>query len=524
MDTTPRTVTDSASPALELGPIVAARAAGSGERTYLEDARSGTRLTYAQLLASVHRWVPRFDAALAGAGAVVLDVADPLRFGELYVSAISGGFQAVPTDPSLSTPDLAKIVALLAPTPTVVVTDRAEGRRLPGIPVLRSEADEAGTAARATGAGTAGEASPGAAAAPGAVGLAADACLRPGGSALLFTSGSTGTPKGVPLSSDQLLSVAQAVAAHNRLTPADRGFNPLPLFHVNAEVVGLLAVLVSGSTLVLDRRFHATGFWELIDARRITWINAVPAILAVLAHAGTMPVPPQVRFIRTASAPLPEAVRGLLGDVPLVISYGMTEGASQITATPLDAPLREGSVGVPVGCELQVRGPDHRSALPAGSVGALWIRGRGIVRSYYRGRAAERFDADGWLRTGDLGRVDADGYAYLVGRSDDVINRGGEMVYPADIEEVLLGDQRVREAVVVARPDPILHQVPYAYIVPAADEAGSGLRLADDLQQRCERQLPRYKRPVHITVVDDLPRAPTGKIRRAQVRAMAAAA
>ncbi len=146
----------------------------------------------------------------------------------------------------------------------------------------------------------------------------------------------------------------------------------------------------------------------------------------------------------------------------------MTEGASQITATPLDAPARPGTVGVPVGSEVQVRDEDG-TPLPADEVGALWVRGPGIVGRYLFGRAAERFDADGWLSTGDVGSVAADGWVSLAGRSDDVINRGGEKVYPAEVEDVLLGDPRVLEAVVVGRPDDVLGAVPVAYVILQPD-------------------------------------------------------
>ena len=119
-----------------------------------------------------------------------------------------------------------------------------------------------------------------------------------------------------------------------------------------------------------------------------------------------------LRFVRSASAPLPDPVRAALGDVPLVVSWGMTEGASQITATPLGTPARAGTVGVPVGCAVQVRDEDG-AVLPAGTTGALWVRGTGIVRSYLHGRAAERFDQDGWLATGDVGSVAEDGWVSL---------------------------------------------------------------------------------------------------------------
>src|SRR5262249_23317518 len=151
---------------------------------------------------------------------------------------------------------------------------------------------------------------------------------------------------------------------HHQLCATDRGFNPLPLFHINAEVVALLATLVAGGTLVLDKRFHRTGFWQLLVDKGITWVNAVPAILSILALNNVPAVPalvPGLRFIRSASAPLPAAAReqiALQTGVTVVESYGMTEAASQITATPLDGGHPRGSVGRPVGVELEIAGPD----------------------------------------------------------------------------------------------------------------------------------------------------------------------
>ena len=124
------------------------------------------------------------------------------------------------------------------------------------------------------------------------------------GGIFLCTSGTTGTPKGILLREDQLTHVAAAVAAHHRLTPADRGYCCLPLFHINAEVVGLLATLAAGACLVVDRKFSRRGFWELIGTRQITWINAVPAIITILAMDPPVASPERVRFVRSASAPL----------------------------------------------------------------------------------------------------------------------------------------------------------------------------------------------------------------------------
>jgi acyl-CoA synthetase (AMP-forming)/AMP-acid ligase II len=344
---------------------------------------------------------------------------------------------------------------------------------------------------------------------------------RPG-SVVLLTSGSTGRPKAVELGEPQLLHVAGAVVAHHRITPADRGYNPLPLFHVNAQVVGLLATLVAGAELVLDRRFHRTGFWPLLVERDVTWVNAVPSMLTILSRCDVPAVPPGLRFVRSASAPLPPAVRELITvriGVPVVESYGMTEAASQITATPLDGRARPGSVGRPVGVELRVV-DEEGVPCPPEVVGRVEIRGAGVIEGYAgadrrrppsRGGGINAACADGWLDTADLGRLDADGHLYLAGRADDVINRGGELVYPREVEEVLLGDAQVLEAVVVGRPDVVLGEVPVALV--RADPGA-----ADRLQARCVTHLARFKRPVEIRVVDALPLGPTGKVRRAELR------
>jgi acyl-CoA synthetase (AMP-forming)/AMP-acid ligase II len=481
--------------------LIERRGASAPDAIYLEDARSDRVFSYAEFAAAVGVWHDLFrDWELPSGAAVLLAVRDPLSFAVVHLAAISAGLRSVPLNPDLPdgeprrTSELIGGAALIvsdAPPKQPSASSWASVDPHTGGPIglLRAE-QPAGTPGKLSG----------------------------GGAAVLFTSGSTGTPKGVELPERQLVFVATAIARNNGLEPADRGFNSLPLFHVNAEVVGLLATMVAGATLVLDAGFHRTGFWELLEARRVTWLNAVPAILAVLTRDGSAIPNTGLRFIRSASAPLPDAVREALSGIPLILSYGMTEGASQITATPLDGRAPAGSVGLPLGSEISVR-DEHGDERAAGEVGSLWIRGPGVVTSYLFGRAAERFDDNGWLSTGDLGRVDAEGFVYLVGRSDDVINRGGEKVYPAEVEEVLLRDSRVLEAVVVARPDPILGQVPTGYVIVSASHEDEAL--VEALVALCTRELPRFKRPVEISIVKDLPRAPTGKVQRSKVRELA---
>ena len=313
-----------------------------------------------------------------------------------------------------------------------------------------------------------------------------------------------------------MLHVARAVARAYELGPADRGFNSLPLTHVNGEVIGLLAPLVSGGTIVLDDRFHRTGFWDVVAQRGATWVNAVPSIITILAQEPTGPpgptaptAPASVRFIRSASAPLSEAVMARFEQrygVPVIESYGMTEAGSQITANPL-ADRRPGTVGVPVDVELRVVGDDD-VPLPTGVVGRVVIRGAGVIRHYENGVGAERFHADGWLDTGDLGAVDHHGFLTLAGREGDVINRGGEKIFPREVEDVLLAHRAVVDAVVVGRDDEVLGQVPVAYVVPGPDAPED---LEEQLTARSLAALARAQRPVAYVILDAVPVGPTGK-------------
>ncbi|HWD76736.1 MAG TPA: AMP-binding protein [Solirubrobacteraceae bacterium] len=486
--------------------LIVRRARDDGSRRFLEDIGGGHVLTYTELGGRVRRCRTALDAAaIAPRGRVVIDVADPIAFSAAYLGVIAAGRCAVPVNPDAPAAELERAAAAIRPT--AVVSDRRNRTVGPGLAILPALAT-GGSAVGPRGDDAGGWSVP----------------VEGSGSALLLTSGSTGAPKAVELTEDRLLHAARAVAGHNRLTPDDRGFNPLPLFHINAEVVALLATLTAGATLLLDRRFHRHGFWETVAEHDVTWLNLVPAILGILAEHPAPVRPRRLRFIRSASAPLPGAVRRrveALADTNVVESYGMTEAASQITAMPLDGTGPAGSCGRPVDTDVEVRGPNGRPA-PPDTIGQIWIRGPAVIDAYDGGRAADRFDAGGWLDTCDRGFLDADGYLFLAGRSDDVINRGGELLYPREIEEVLIADPGVRDAVVVGRPDPILGQVPVAYVIPVEDPnaAESTQVLPDRLSARCAAQLSRYKMPQAIHLIESLPRAATGKVQR-QVLAQA---
>ena len=476
-------------------------AAERGDAPYLEDAAGSGILTYAGLARSVRAWCRVLDEAGIPPGAGVA-IRCPEQFG--YAVALAGimgaGRVAVPLDPGAPAADAARVLAVARPR--AVVGDQADGPLL-DLPVLKITNDESPSD---------------------------PAAIPPrGGGIYLCTSGTTGTPKGILLDEAQLCHVAAAVASHHRLTPADRGYCCLPLFHVNAEVVGVLSALAAGACLIVDRKFRRRGFWELIEAKQATWINAVPAIITILGMDPlAAPLSGRVRFVRSASAPLaPAALRRFeeTFGIPVVETYGMTEAASMITANPLDGPRKAGSAGLPAGSEVRVvECPDGPAGpclpCPAGTVGRVQIRGGGVIKEYAANGRAGAFDADGWLDTGDLGHLDDDGYLFLAGRSDDVINRGGEKIYPREIEEILLAQPGVRSAAVVGAADEVLGERPVAYVVPdvaaIADEVESLLRAV------CAERLPRHKQPSEFWLVNEMPLGPTGKISRRRLKEAAA--
>ena len=227
--------------------------------------------------------------------------------------------------------------------------------------------------------------------------------------------------------------------------------------------------------------------------------------------------------MRSASAPLaPELFERFEATwkVPVIQTYGMTEAASQICATPIDGVRKAGSVGVAVGVEVRVIA--HDELVAPGVVGDVEIKGPTVITRYDSADYEDRFSRDGWLKTGDLGYFDDDGYLFLVGRDDDVINRGGEKIHPLEVELLLAEVAGVQSVAVVAAPDEVFGQVPIAFIQPE-DESSlfSMVELADLVERVRQRSLnarPSQQRPSFVKIVRALPVHATGKIRRSLLR------
>lgn len=334
---------------------------------------------------------------------------------------------------------------------------------------------------------------------------------------LMYTSGTTGVPKGVMLTQANLAANALAISAEHGLGPVDRVLAVLPLFHINAFAVTMLAPLAHGGSLAMPPKFSAARFWAQAYEHRCTWLNVVPTMISYLLEGA---VPPReqiarIRFCRSASAALPPenlcAFEQKFG-IGIIETMGLTETVAPSFSNPLDAAQRKlGAVGRASGCEAQVIDA-NLAPVPDGQTGEIAIRGPNVMRGYYKNDEATHatFTPDGWLRTGDLGHRDGEGFFFVTGRIKELIIKGGENIAPREIDEALLRHPAVQDAAAVGIPDRHYGQEIMACVVlrpgHAVDEAA--------LREFCLEQLGRYKTPKVIRFVTDLPRGPSGKVQR----------
>jgi acyl-CoA synthetase (AMP-forming)/AMP-acid ligase II len=348
--------------------------------------------------------------------------------------------------------------------------------------------------------------------------------VRPDALALLiYTSGTTGKPKGVMLDHANIAAMCDMARAGLGITAADHSVLILPLFHVNGIVVGTLSPLLAGGHVTVAGRFSPKTFFGLVERIRPTYFSAVPAIYAILTsmpEAETADTS-SLRLVVCGAAPMPAELIARVEDtlgVVLVEGYGLSEGSCASTLNPYDGIRKPGTVGLPLPGQ-EVRVVDHLGRpLPQGIRGEVVIRGANVMRGYLnRPEDTATTIVDGWLHTGDVGIFDEDGYLRIVDRIKDMIIRGGENIYPKEIETVLYGHEGVYEAAVVGRPDDVLGEVVVAYVA-LRPEAGVTV---EELQALCAGRLAKYKRPVAIEVLEELPKNALGKIDKPALRALA---
>ncbi len=329
-----------------------------------------------------------------------------------------------------------------------------------------------------------------------------------------LTSGSTGEAKGVVLSHGNLLGNALGIIERTGLTPTDRLLHLMPLHHTNGVNNQLIAPFLAGAAVVLADGFRAEAVEEQIAEHGVTCLTGVPTMYSrMLPHLRDPGRRRSLRLLRCGSAPLSttlhERVEAAFG-VPLVVSYGLSEATCTSTMNPPGA-RRIGSVGTVLpGQQVRLLRPGSGEAVPDGAEGEVCIAGANVMKGYVDGSGPTVL-RDGWLRSGDLGRFDADGYLFITGRLKDVIVRGGENLSPRAIESVLERHPAVEACCVVGEPHADLGEVAVAFVQPRAGAAPA----AAELEALVDGRLSRTHVPARIHLVDALPENAVGKVDRA---------
>ena len=341
--------------------------------------------------------------------------------------------------------------------------------------------------------------------------------------ALLYTSGTTGKPKGVELSQTNLLHAAGETAEAVGLGPDDVVVGVSALFHAFGLGPGLLGTLLRGAGLVLLDDLDARAALGAARRHRATVHYGVPSLFAMEMReieGGSGRAPGALRVCMASGGPMSDGlarrVEKCFG-APVLAAYTLTEAASTVAAGRVADPSgkRRFTVGRPVG-ETSVRVTDDDGVLlPPESVGEIRVRGPGVMCGYYRQPAATTaaFDGEGYLRTGDLGMLDEDGYLHLVGRRVDTIARGGFDVHPREVEDRLAAHPAVERAVVVGVPDDVLGEAVCACVV----RVEGGVVTEEELREWVALALAKYKLPDLIRFMDDLPLTSTGKVWRMEL-------
>jgi acyl-CoA synthetase (AMP-forming)/AMP-acid ligase II len=488
--------------------LVDAQAAARPDAVYFLATETGRTLTFAELAASSRR-IAALLGRIAGPPGTHVSIVMPngLATLRLLVAAMAGGYCVNPVN-LLSQPEQMRYVIDHCDSRVVFVApDRAAKVRevVAGIEreILVVEVDPDGEALPGEEARDASFALP--QVAPEALAL------------LMYTSGTTGKPKGVMLTQSNLVANARAISEEHRLGPSDRVTAVLPLYHINAFAVTMLAPIAHGGSLAMPPKFSAGRFWELATRHGCTWLNLVPTMVSYLLEG---PTPPResiahVRFCRTASAPLPPehllAFQSRFG-IGVIETMGLTETVAPAFSNPWEADRRRvGSVGKPSGCEARIVDERGRE-LPDGTPGEIAIRGPQVTPGYYKNpeASAAAFFPDGWLRSGDVGMRDREGYFFVTGRIKELIIKGGENIAPREIDEVLLRHPAVLDAAAVGIPDRHYGQEIMACVIRRPGTACG----EEELRDFCVEHLGPFKTPKVIRFVEELPRGPSGKVQR----------
>jgi long-chain acyl-CoA synthetase len=338
---------------------------------------------------------------------------------------------------------------------------------------------------------------------------------------ILYTSGTTGKPKGAELTHGNLgRNVAEAVSLFGLGDDGEVILGALPLFHAFGQTCALNASIGAGGCLTLTPRFDASKALGIIERDRVTVFEGVPTMYSAMLHHPDRANhdTSSLRICVSGGAAMPVEVLRQFEDAfgcKILEGYGLSETSPVASFNHPDRERKAGSIGTPIaGVEMKVV-DDGGEEVPRGEVGEIVIRGHNVMKGYWNRpeATADAIDADGWFKTGDLARIDEDGYFFIVDRKKELIIRGGFNVYPREIEDVLYEHSAIREAAVIGVPHDQLGEE-----VAAAVSLKPGASITpDELRAYVKQQVAAYKYPRHVWIVDDLPKGPTGKILKREI-------
>jgi acyl-CoA synthetase (AMP-forming)/AMP-acid ligase II len=342
---------------------------------------------------------------------------------------------------------------------------------------------------------------------------------------IIYTSGSTGHPKGVMLSHRNLIANATSIISYLRLDSEDSAMVVLPFTYSYGNSIMLTHLFIGGRLVIENSFVYPNLVLDKMQNEKVTGFSGVASTYALLLDHSNLKAYSfsALRYLTHAGGPIPSEllnrVRIAFPEKKIYVMYGQTEATARLTyLPPADLDRKKGSVGRPIpGVAIRI-GDGTGKATPAGQIGEVIVSGENIMGGYWKDPDnTEKVLDHGWLRTGDLGYLDEEGYLYLMGRNSEMIKSGAFRISPYEIEEVLLQHPEVYEAGVAGVEDPILGEIIFGAVVPVVPQQVRSLT-EQELLAHCARHLPPYKRPRSICILQELPKSPSGKILRQNIR------